>query len=101
MPLRPVEGVALGFALGEFLQMAGAANRRVGQAKVALVIGLAHAQDLDMAVHAAHLRQELALVEEAITQHIDKEVLHTTTVAEQSERELLRAWGKQLEAGAP
>ncbi len=28
-------------------------------------------------------------------------VLHTTTVAERSERELLRAWGKQLEAGAP
>ena len=27
-------------------------------------------------------------------------VLHTTTVAEQSERELLRAWAKQLEAGA-
>ena len=49
------------------------------------------------AITSADLR---ALVEEAITQHIDKEVLHITTVAEQSERELLRAWGKQLEAGA-
>ena len=48
------------------------------------------------AITSADLR---ALVEEAITQHIDKEALHTTTVAEQSERELLRAWGKQLEAG--
>ena len=50
------------------------------------------------AITSADLR---ALVEEAITQHIDKEVLHTTTVAERSERELLRAWGKQLGAGAP
>ena len=48
------------------------------------------------AITSADLR---ALVEEAITQHIDKEVLHITTVAERSERELLRAWGKQLEAG--
>ncbi len=38
-----------------------------------------------------------ALVEEAITQHIDKEVLRSTTVAEKSERELLRAWAEQLE----
>ena len=50
------------------------------------------------AIPSADLR---AIVEEAITQHIDKEVLHTTTVAERSERELLRAWGRQLEAGAP
>ena len=47
------------------------------------------------AIPPADLR---ALVEEAITQHIDKEMLHTTTVAERSERELLRAWAKQLEA---
>ena len=47
------------------------------------------------AIPPADLR---ALVEEAITQHIDKEVLRTTTVAEESERELLRAWVEQLEA---
>ncbi len=41
-----------------------------------------------------------ALVEEAITQHIDKEVLNITKVAERSEREMLRAWAEQLEAGA-
>ncbi len=47
------------------------------------------------AIPSADLR---TLVEEAITQHIDKEVLNTTKVAEQSERELLRAWAEQLEA---
>ena len=50
------------------------------------------------AIPSADLR---ALVEEAITQHIDKEVLNTTMVAEESERELVRAWAEQLEAGAP
>ncbi len=49
------------------------------------------------AIAPADLR---ALVEEAITQHIDKEVLNITKVAERSERELLRAWAEQLEAGA-
>ncbi len=47
------------------------------------------------AISSADLR---ALVEEAITQHIDKAVLNTTMVAEQSERELLKAWAEQLEA---
>jgi len=47
------------------------------------------------AIPPADLR---ALVEEAITQHIDKEVLNTTKVAEESERELLKAWAGQLEA---
>ena len=42
-----------------------------------------------------------SLVEDAIIQHIDKEVLNITKVAERSERELLRAWAGQLEAGAP
>ena len=49
------------------------------------------------AIPPADLR---AIVEEAITQHIDKAVLNTTMVAERSEREIVRAWAKQLEAGA-
>ncbi len=47
------------------------------------------------AIPPADLR---AIVEEAITQHIDKAVLNTTMVAERSEREIVRAWAKQLEA---
>jgi hypothetical protein len=47
------------------------------------------------AIPPADLR---ALVEEAITQHIDQRVLTTTKVAERSERELLKAWAEQLEA---
>ena len=50
------------------------------------------------AISSADLR---VLVEEAITQHIDQEVLNTTMVAERSEREMVRAWAEQLEAGAP
>ncbi len=50
---------------------------------------------------ASLLRQAReAIVGEAITQHIDKAVLNTTMVAERSEREIVRAWAKQLEAGA-
>ncbi len=47
------------------------------------------------AIPPADLR---ALVDEVITQHIDKWVLTTTKVAERSERELLRVWAEQLEA---
>ena len=50
---------------------------------------------LDKIMSPADLR---ALVDEVITQHIDKEVLTITKVAERSERELLRAWAEQLEA---
>ena len=47
------------------------------------------------AIPPADLR---AIVEEAITQHIDQEVLNTTKVAEQSEREIAKAWAEQLAA---
>ncbi len=49
------------------------------------------------AIPPADLR---AIVEEAITQHIDQEVLNTTMVAERSEREIAKAWAEQLEAGS-
>ncbi|MCH9000581.1 MAG: hypothetical protein IID48_20275 [Proteobacteria bacterium] len=47
------------------------------------------------AIPPADLR---ALVEEAITQHINKEALNATMVAERSEREIVRAWAEQLVA---
>ena len=47
------------------------------------------------AIPPADLR---AIVEEAITQHIDQEVLNITMVAERSEREIAKAWAEQLAA---
>ena len=47
------------------------------------------------AIPSADLR---VLVEEAITQHINKRVLTATKVAERSEREIAKAWAEQLKA---
>ncbi len=42
-----------------------------------------------------------SLVEQAILKHIDRDALSRTLVAEQSEREFIRAWGEHLQGGAP
>ena len=51
--VRPDEGVALGFAFGKFLQVAGAADVSRGHAQVGHVVGLALGVDVDVTVDTA------------------------------------------------
>src|SRR6185437_7338656 len=52
--VRPDHGVALGFALGKFLQVAGAADVGRGHAKLGHVVGFLLGVDVDVTVNASN-----------------------------------------------
>ena len=60
-----IDGVALGFALGKFLQVAGAAYVSRGHAQVGHVVGFLLRVDVDVTVNTAHFLELLVRAQPA------------------------------------